>query len=54
MTVTRLRAEMPLSEWAEWIAYKAVQSKLREEEAKKAQRSAPKRGTHRRRARRRR
>jgi len=47
MTVTRLRAEMPLSEWAEWIAYKAVQSKLRAEEMKKAQRTAPKRSPRR-------
>ena len=54
MTVTRLRAEMPLSEWAEWIAYKAVQAKLREEEAKKAKRAAPRRGAPRRRGRRRR
>jgi len=40
MTVTRLRAEMPLSEWMEWIAYKKVQAKLAEEARKNAKRES--------------
>lgn len=53
MTVTRLRAEMPMSEWAEWIAYKKVEAAMRAEAAKKAKREAGAKRTGRRRRRRR-